>query len=330
VIAAVVGVGAVGARAARQLVSTDGVESLVVADRQVERSAAVCTSLGEVATAVAPEADEILAQGVDVVLLAHPAGTHARLAGRLLAADVHVVSTSDALEDVTGLLDLDSEARERGCSVVAGAGYSPGLSCLLARHAAGMFDEVDEIHVARLGTGGPACARQRRRALTAPALAWRDGWVERGIGSGRELVWFPDPIGGHDCSRAALPDPLLLVPAFPGISRVTVAIAAGPGERLLARLPARPKPPPDRGLGALRVEVRGRQGSGRRVEVYGSIDRPTVAAGAVAALACRRVVDGEVTRRGAGGLAELVDPLPMLTELADRGVKAAVFEGAPT
>ena len=31
---------------------------------------------------------------------------------------------------------------------------------------------------------------------------------------------------------------------------------------------------------------------------------------------------------GAGGLAEMVTPVPFLAELARRGVKAAVFEGA--
>jgi hypothetical protein len=36
----------------------------------------------------------------------------------------------------------------------------------------------------------------------------------------------------------------------------------------------------------------------------------------------------QLRRTGAGGLAELVDPVPFLTELAHRGVKAAVFEGA--
>jgi hypothetical protein len=31
---------------------------------------------------------------------------------------------------------------------------------------------------------------------------------------------------------------------------------------------------------------------------------------------------------GAGGLAELVEPTPFLASLGERGVKAAVFEGA--
>jgi hypothetical protein len=37
---------------------------------------------------------------------------------------------------------------------------------------------------------------------------------------------------------------------------------------------------------------------------------------------------GRLTRPGAGGLAELVEPTPFLAALAERGVKAAVFEGS--
>jgi hypothetical protein len=47
----------------------------------------------------------------------------------------------------------------------------------------------------------------------------------------------------------------------------------------------------------------------------------------VAALAAVWAADGRLRRPGSGGLAVLADPLPMLTELARRGVKAAVFEG---
>ena len=48
----------------------------------------------------------------------------------------------------------------------------------------------------------------------------------------------------------------------------------------------------------------------------------------VLALAARWVVDGRMSWTGAGGLASLVDPGPFLAALADRGVKAAIFEGA--
>jgi hypothetical protein len=331
---AVVGAGAVGARAARQLVSVDGIERILVASPSVTRREQVAEAIGPVAIPIDANLDTISSGGCDAAVIAAPAGSHGAIARHLLGADMHVVSVSDAVTDVEALLDLDSEARERGRAVIAGAGFAPGLSCALARHLAGLFAEVTEIHVAKVGTGGPACARARRRALVGPAVEWRDGaWIEHGAGSGRALCWFPDPIGGRDCFRAALPDPLLLAPAFPRVERVSARVAATLGERAIARVPdlrrSRPRSPAMGDLGAIRVEVRGRTSEGGRgVRVYGALDRPGVAAGAVAAVACGAATAGRLERWGAGGVAELVDPRAMLEELARRGVKAAVFEGA--
>lgn len=326
---AVWGAGAVGARAARQLASSDGVERILVAARRPDRRLAVCASLGEVAVPFEPDAAALIADGCDAIVLATPPGDHGALAGRFLAADMHVVSASDGVPDVEALLDLDGEARERGRSVVAGAGFSPGLSCLLAAHLAGLFHRVSEVHVATTGAGGPACARQRHRARAGRAVQWRDGgWVERRAGSGGELCWFPDPVGGLDCYFAVRPDPLLLVRAVPGAERVTARLSATGAERLTARLPMLRRLPTEGGLGALRVEVRGSQGGVRGVQVYGAIDRPALATGTVAAVTCAWAVEGRLSRLGAGGLAELAPPRSMLTELARRGIKAAVFEGA--
>jgi hypothetical protein len=57
------------------------------------------------------------------------------------------------------------------------------------------------------------------------------------------------------------------------------------------------------------------------------MDRPAVAAGAVAAVASQFIVNGALKRVGAMGLAESVDSLAFLAELARRGIRAAVFEG---
>ncbi|WP_195210421.1 Gfo/Idh/MocA family oxidoreductase [Actinomarinicola tropica] len=325
----VIGVGAVGARAARQLVSTDDLGTVVLRDVDVERVEAVARSLGSSARVETPPFAE--PPRVDVAVLATPAGTHADLARDLLGAGSSVVSVADSVEDVRALLDLDAEARERGLSVVVGAGFSPGLTCVLARHAAAAFTAVDEIHVAVTGTGGPECARQHHRALAGWSVDWRDGgWVTRRGGSGRELCFFPDPVGGQDCYRAARPEALLLAPVFPGVARVTARMAATRRDRLTARLPMLRKPHPEGGPGGVRVEVRGRQGTARHVRVLGAMDRPAVGAGAVAAVAAAHVLAGSVQRPGAGSLAELVEPVPFLTELARRGVKAAVFEGHDT
>jgi saccharopine dehydrogenase-like NADP-dependent oxidoreductase len=323
---AVIGAGAVGTRLARQLVSSDDVTSVLLRDEDAERVAAVVESLGAPAAVDRASGDAVV--DVDAVVLAGPVGAHVAPARAFLAARIPVVSVSDSMDDVRALLDLDHEARERGVPVVVGAGFAPGLSCVLARHAAAGFDSVDEIHVARVGTGGPACARQHHAALGGEAIDWRDGtWVHRPGGSGRELCWFPDPIGGRDCYRAALADALLLAPAFPGVARVTARVGATRRDRLTARLPMLWPTHPEGGPGAVRVEVRGRRGTGRDVVVLGAMDRAAVAAGAVAAVTARLAAAGELATAGAAGLAAQVDPLPFLAELARRGVRAAAFHG---
>jgi hypothetical protein len=87
-------------------------------------------------------------------------------------------------------------------------------------------------------------------------------------------------------------------------------------------------PHADGGPGAVRVELRGTlAGQGTATVVYGAMEVPSMAAGAVAAVAAQLVVEGAVRRPGAGGLAELLEPLPVLEALAERGVKAAAFTG---
>jgi saccharopine dehydrogenase-like NADP-dependent oxidoreductase len=332
--AVILGTGAVGSRAARQLVSTEGLDRLTIVNDDVERAGALAEALASadrVAVAVSPRGT--VPSGVldeaDVLLLATPYG-HRALAEAALEHGVHVVSASDSVGDVQALLGLDAEARERALAVVVGASFSPGLTCVLARHGATAFDSVEELHVASLGTGGPACARSHHRALSGDSIDWYDGgWRRRAGGSGRELCWFPDPVGGADCYRASAPHALLLVPAFPGVRRVTVRIAASRRDRLTAWLPMLRPPHPEGVLGATRVEVRGRRGPARDTVVYGAIDRPALAAAAVAAVAAAWAADGRLARSGAAGLAELVDePVPFLRELARRGIRAAVFEGA--
>ena len=326
--AVVIGAGALGSRAARQLASTDGVDHLLIVDAVAERAADVARSLGDVASGSSSVSPGDMAEA-DVVLLAVPIDNR-RYAESALEQGAHVVAAVDDLEQVRDLLSLDAEARERALSVVVGAGFSPGLTCVLARHGAADFDSIQQVHVAKTGTGGPACARQHHRALKGEAIDWRDGgWARRRSGSGRELCYFPDPVGGEDCYRATLPDAVLLAPAFAGIERVTARVGATRRDRFTAWLPMLRPPHPEGVIGGVRVEVRGRRGPTEDVRILGAIDRPAVAGGAVAAVSAAWAADGRMRRHGAGGLADLIDePAPFLRELARRGVKAAVFEGA--
>lgn len=318
----VIGVGATGARTARQLVGCEEVSSVLLHGTG-ERPHILQRSLGDASSVRDPFAADDLA----ALVIASPAGTHGALASRAVERGVHVISVSDAIADVEALLALGPAAERAGVSVIAGAGFSPGMSCVLTAHVATWVDEVEEIHLARFGTGGPACARQHHVALSSRSFDWRDGeWLRRAGGSGRELAAFPEPIGSVDCYRAELPDALLLHSAFPAADRIAARQAANRRQRLTAWLPMLRRPHPEGRIGAIRVEVRGRRGGASVTEVVGAIDRPAVAAGAVAGLAARWAVGGRL-RPGASGLAGQVEPTRFLRDLAEVGVRAAVFVG---
>lgn len=320
----VFGAGATGTRIAQQLLASGQATNVEVRDARRERSRQLVHTLGR--------ASELghgyhLDSSVDLAVVATPATGQANLARRAVHHGVPVVTTSNHLSEVRRLLALHQEALHNRVPVVVGATFMPGFTCLIARHGASEFDQVDEIHVAKVGTGGPSCARQHHQALSSVGLDWRDGrWTSRAPGSGRELAYFPDPIGGRDCYRGALPDALLLVPEFQGVQRVTARMAATRRDRLTSPLPMLRRPHAEGGLGAVRVELRGRVGIERRVSVFGAVERPAAAAAAVAVSTSLAVLRGDFPA-GAYGLAAAADPLPLLNDIADRGVRPLRFEG---
>lgn len=333
--AAVVGAGVVGARAARELLTPDAhgapaVEGVLVMTRRQDRRDRLAQSFGhQVDVRTCDDRPEI-PDDVSVVIVAREPGGQAPLVAEQLRAGRHVVSVCDDPSDIEAMAALHDLAVSAGVSLVLGAAMSPGLSCLLAAHAATVVDSVDEIHVSRHGVAGPACARQRLRALRGTAVDWRDGeWVRRPGFSGRELSWFPDPIGGLDCYRANLAEPLLLRPAFPSACRITARLAASRRDRALAPFPVLLPPPEEGGLGAIRVEVRGERDGQRCTVVYGALDRPAIATGALAAVVALHASAGRQAV-GAAGLAGCPNHLEILRELARRGVRTAAFEGDGT
>lgn len=264
----------------------------------------------------------------DVIVLAHPV-PHAPLAAMLLGEGRDVVAMSDEVGDTKTLLDLDDLATYQGARLVVGASLAPGLSGLLARHLAQRLDVVDEIHVATHGTGGPACARQHHDALGSTSVGWHDEqWVERPGGSGRELCWFPEPIGAVDCYRAGLADPLVLREAFPGVRRISARVSATRRDRMTARLPMLTPPHRSGDLGAVRVEVRGGMADGERVtHIAGAAGRAGELAGTVAALWALAALDGRIGsgRHVAGADTDLAEEL--LGEARRAGVALHEFTG---
>ena len=110
--------------AARQLASTDGVTEVVLRDRQMRpsrRGGGVSRCRGAV-----EHGPYRRGRGRGRGHPRHAGGTHVGEAALLVAAGRPVVSCSDAVSDVTALLELGPEAEARGIPVVIGAAFAPG------------------------------------------------------------------------------------------------------------------------------------------------------------------------------------------------------------
>jgi hypothetical protein len=326
-VALVVGLGAVGVRAARQLVDTPGISRVLLADRATKRTHALVDAFGsEHAASVQFAPGDELPPDVEVVATALPAGLDFPVVVQAIGRGVPCASVDDDQDALEKLRALHEAAETADVTVAVGCGLAPGLADLLALHAASMFDEVDEISIARTGWAGDACADAVRAARRSAAVEWVDGTWRRDQYHDERLVWFPDPIGARDC-RLVTGSIALLVEAFPEVARLSTMLGEPPPRRRLRR-----RYDEAGEWGAARVEVWGRCGTARDVRVYGVVERTSVAAGtmlAVSAATLGGAVGARAARAGVHGPGVLFEPVPMLAELAQRGVRAAVFEGVP-
>jgi hypothetical protein len=317
---AVIGVGVVGARVARQLTSS-GIPVLLY-DERSDVQHGLAQSLRALELSDLTKLDPIT---TPVVVLA-TSNAQSSLAKILLELGHHVVCTGDDVEDIRELLQLDEIARQEKRVLIVGAAACPGLSGLLVAELAPRVDTIDEIHVAFHGTGGPGCARQHHRALAGAAIGWHDGeWIDRPGGSGRELLWFPEPLGGKDCYRAELSEPLLLHRSFPEVSRISARMSATRRDRLTARLPMMSPPHAEGGVGGVRVEIRGSLNGERRTEVAGVAERTGIIAGAVAASSAAALLNHSDTLSGVVTLGDgRLNDRTLLDDVIRRGI--TVFE----
>lgn len=269
----------------------------------------------------------------DCIVVASPQ-PHVELASEAIRRGTGVVTVGDDLDDLRAMLDLHDDAVAAGVPLVVGAGMAPGLVGLLARQLAGRMDAVDEVHVATHGTAGPACARQHHRALDGRAVSYRDGaWISRRAGSGRELCWFPEPVGAYDCYRSSGGVTLAMHAAFPEATRLSSRISANRRDRLTARLPMLSPPHVEGGVGAVRVEVRGSGGSGgdggRITLVAGIAELVGTATAATAAAAAGAVLRDEIPP-GVWALGDRhLETAALLTHVNRLGVRLQAFTGVP-
>lgn len=314
----IVGTGTVGLRLARELVDDPIVETVALLSGSGTRQAQIHDALGDKVLLGGADIDQ---SGVDAVVLCTPDEAQYEFAAASVRGGRHVVALADSIPSVRALLSLDGLARDSGCSVVVGAAMSPGLSSLLAVHAASLYDSIEAISIGVTGAAGPSCSERTARAQREDAVEWADGWVTQDAKSGSDLLWFPDPVGAMDCVRGDLSEAVLLHRRLPDAQQISVRVGRTPIRR------GRPwrRDAKIEELGGVRVEVRGLIDESPVTTVYGLVDRPSVASATLSAICVRSVVAAGAL--GAGGVTEFIEPLPTLSMLAARGVKTAVYEG---
>ena len=257
-------------------------------------------------------------------------GQHAPLAAEVITRGASVITVGDDLEDCRQLLVLEEHALSRHVSLVVGAALSPGLSGLIVRSLLPKLASCTEVHIAMHGTAGPGCARAYHRSLSGWSPIWRDGeMVSTPGGAGRELLWFPEPVGPQDCYLAEIASPLLLHRSLPDVRRISVRRSARRRDRVTARLPMMRAPHSEGGIGALRVELRGVDLRGERVSlVRGVAEQVGTASAAVASVFAEAVVDGLL----GPGLTLAGDPVVaqqhLLRRVVARGIRLQEYSGS--
>ena len=327
--ALVLGAGAVGTKVAQQLLSSNTVDKILLRDIAPEKLGIASKTLGsrvEVEHFPFPQNMD-----ADVVVVASPRGTQLEAVKKAISLRRPTVVVSDGLSETVSILNLEKEAFELGVPVVVGTGFAPGLSCVLSAYGKTLLEQTEEIHVSKMGTGGPACALVHHRALSRMSFGWReDKWDKRLGGSGRELLWFPEPVGPQDCYHAALSDPILLHNAFPDVLRISAKMAATRRDRFTAFFPMLTPPHNEGGIGAIRVELRGTKNGVQENIVLGVSEHPALAAASVTALTTEYLLKQKINLNHMSTLAVIVEPSEFLSELTKRSIAVEIFEGDKT
>ncbi len=207
------GAGIVGSVAVRDLVASKEIERVVVGDINLEGARDVAKGAGaSKASAVkldVAQADALVAgmRGCDVVLNCAWYEFNLDVMRAAMAASVDLVDLGGLYHMTRKQLALEAEVKGAGITVVPGCGEDPGITNVMARHAADAMDGVDSIRIRDgdrdLRPGPPTIKFSVRTMLdefTMDAVVF-EGGKHRTIPplSRKELVTFPAPLGKMEC-----------------------------------------------------------------------------------------------------------------------------------
>ena len=300
----IVGCGQIGSALARVAASAASVRSIRLVDSRIEKASALAATVAnsrvaeDVADAVASGSGSA---GSEAIVVVAAQRDQVELAQRGLDSGASVITLEERPDTAEKLFGLGDSAHR----LVVGAGLLPGVSDVLVALAAQRLDQVSEVHLSRWGWASWGSANESRWARL------------REFHSGRELVWFPEPVGRRDCYLAEHAGSMTTGRLLPG---VPVYVRLGMANRVDWLKRRRPE------MVGLQVEVRGWREGAFDVEVLGVSERGDVACGIV--LLSTAEIMARHPGGGAVGLAELATPSEHVRLWTAAGLVVHEFSGA--
>lgn len=143
-----------------------------------------------------------------------------------IMSGVPYISPSSSPDVVEALLGLDSQARAAGTLVIAGMGWSPGVTSMMVKAASASLDNAARARIAwvasPVGTLSQAAISRALGLLSGESFV-HEGGARRMVAAGErsEAVFFPEPVGWRTVRVARSAEPLTLPGAF-GLQEVVV------------------------------------------------------------------------------------------------------------
>jgi lysine 6-dehydrogenase len=149
----VFGAGRMGYGVAYDLTHNSEVESVMVADRFLEKAMLIVNKIGspkisgcKVDVSNSEEVTKLM-ENYDVAISCVDYWHNLRLSEAAIEAKTHFCDLGGNIFVVERQLKLDEKAKEAGISVIPDCGLAPGMVSILAVHGAKEFDKIEEIHI---------------------------------------------------------------------------------------------------------------------------------------------------------------------------------------
>ena len=231
-----------GQAAVRTLAESELVTEIFIADKNVEAAQQLAAKVGAKASARETDAADaerlaaLLAEGDIVVNTCGPFFKFGVPAVRAaIRAGKDYCDINDDWRPTQQVLLMDAEAKAVGITAIVGIGASPGLSNLLAKHAAAQLDEVEAVQTCWVAGGveGWMAAGESEASGELAALehmmysasgkipTYREGrWTEIDSFQRGEQVDFPGT-GAYEVYDIGHPEPVTLPRFIPGVKTVS-------------------------------------------------------------------------------------------------------------